>query len=225
MSSKESEERIWDAYNTLLCCGDVERMRKLLARYWLFMKTLHLPGDIVECGVFKGTSLLMFLKFLHIHCHGSEKKVIGFDFFGNTKQEVLEELTGNDHREMGELFEESNFEGIDEEELQRMAQNIYPNHCTLVNGDISRTVSEFVNANPGMRISLLHMDLDVEKPTFDALKALWPRVVRGGIVVLDEYAISKWSESEAVDAFLKDKDVMIHTEPWMRTPSAYIIKN
>lgn len=219
-----NDDSVWDAYNTLMCCEDIERMRKLLARYSLFMKTIHLPGDIVECGVFKGSGLMMFLKFLKIHCNGSEKRVIGFDFFGNTKQEVLKELSGSDKQSMGEFFGHSNFEGIGIQELKKMVQNIYPDHCTLVNGNICHTSKKFVEENPGMRISLLHMDLDVAKPTFDALTALWPRVVKGGIVILDEYAIAKWSESEAVDSFFKDKNVTIKTDPWMRTPSAYIIK-
>jgi len=224
MSSKQDDAHIWNAYNLLLNCKDTERIRKLVTRYALFTRTLNIPGDIVECGVFKGTSMMMFLKFLKIHCCGSEKKVIGFDFFGETRKDVGFALDGNDAEHMDKLFTESNFSGITKATLQKRAEDIYPGHCTLINGDISETAQSFVEQNPGTRISLLHMDLDVAKPTFDALNALWDRVVKGGIIILDEYAIGKWSESEGVDAFLKDKSVIIQTEPWMRTPSAFIIK-
>lgn len=228
MSSKKSEQTleqdIWDAYNLLLNSKDTERIRKLVTRYALFTRTLNVPGDIVECGVFKGTSMMMFLKFLKIHCYGSEKKVVGFDFFGATRTAAVAGLDGNDAEHMDKLFTESNFSGVDKATLQKRAEDIYPGHCTLINGDISETAQSFVEQNPGTRISLLHMDLDVAKPTFDALNALWDRVVKGGIVILDEYAIGKWSESEGVDAFLKDKSVVIETEPWMRTPSAFIVK-
>ncbi len=61
----------------------------------------------------------------------------------------------------------------------------------LVEGDVTQTCEEFVKSNPGFRISYLHMDLDVEVPTLKALEALWPCVVRGGIVVFDEYAIQR----------------------------------
>ena len=46
-------------------------------------------------------------------------------------------------------------------------------------------------SRPGFRISLLHMDLDVEEPTLKALEALWPKVCKGGVVIFDEYAISR----------------------------------
>ena len=48
------EEKLWDSYNDLMMSADVERLRKVLAREELFRMTLDVPGDIVECGVFKG---------------------------------------------------------------------------------------------------------------------------------------------------------------------------
>ncbi len=50
---------------------------------------------------------------------------------------------------------------------------------------------QYSESHPGFRISLLHMDLDVEIPTLKALEALWPKVCKGGVVVFDEYAISR----------------------------------
>lgn len=39
-------------------------------------QTIDLPGDIVECGVFKGAGLAQWAKFLQIHCPGSLKYVV-----------------------------------------------------------------------------------------------------------------------------------------------------
>lgn len=83
----------------------------------------------------------------------------------------------------------------------------------------------YVESNPGMRISLLHLDMDVAAPTLAALEAFWPRVARGGMVVFDEYAVPRWSEANAVDEFFKDKpEVKIQTLPWARSPTAFVIK-
>ena len=55
---------------------------------------------------------------------------------------------------------------------------------------------------------------------------LYDRIVRGGIIIFDEYACEKWTESNAVDRFLKEHpDLNIKTLLWGRTPTAYIIKN
>ena len=51
----KDDEKLWDSYNHLMMSADVERLRKVLAREELFRKTIDIPGDIVECGVFKGS--------------------------------------------------------------------------------------------------------------------------------------------------------------------------
>ena len=53
MIKKKNNKLIWDSYNSLLLCSDVNRVRKLLVRYELLKKTLKVPGDIIECGVFQ----------------------------------------------------------------------------------------------------------------------------------------------------------------------------
>ena len=47
----------------------------------------------------------------------------------------------------------------------------------------------FVEENPGLRISLMHVDCDLYQPTRVAIETLWPRVVRGGVVIFDDYGI------------------------------------
>ena len=61
----------------------------------------------------------------------------------------------------------------------------------LIAGDVRFTCKKFVDENPGFKISFLNMDLDLAEPTMEALKALWPRVSVGGVVVFDEYAVPR----------------------------------
>ena len=97
--------------------------------------------------------------------------------------------------------------------------------CQLVEGDVERTIPIYLKENPGFRISYLYLDLDIDQPTYISLNLLYDRLVRGGIIVFDEYACEKWTESNAVDRFLKEHpDLKIKTLLWGRTPTAYIIK-
>ena len=48
--------------------------------------------------------------------------------------------------------------------------------------------------------------MDLDKPTFMVLINLWNLIVKGRIVVLDEYGFHKWDESNGVDRFLKTID-------------------
>ena len=93
----------------------------------------------------------------------------------------------------------------------------------LIEGDISKTTYDFVNLNPGFKISLLYLDLDLEVPTYNTLVNLWERVTKGGIVVFDEYGYHKWSESKGVDRFIKEYNLEIKSMDYI-CPTAYIKK-
>jgi predicted O-methyltransferase YrrM len=79
----------------------------------------------------------------------------------------------------------------------------------LVKGDISETFPQYLETRPGMKISMLFIDLDLEKPTYDVLCHAWDRVSKGGIVVFDEYGLHQWSECRGADRFFKGKDVEV----------------
>jgi len=214
-------ESIWNAYNSFFLSHDIERLRKVLVRYDLFSQSIDIPGDIIECGVFKGIGIFQWLKFLVIFDPHSVKKVIGFDFFDNFK----ESLKDYEKKSAQSFVEEANYDGINPEELMEIAAQMGQEHrLELIKGNAIETVPQYVSDNPGMRISLLHMDFDPYEPTLVALKQFWPLIVRGGLVVLDEYARRGWGESDAVDEFFSDKSINVKKVPNAATPTAFIIK-
>ena len=129
----DKEQQIWDSYNELIAGPDVERIRKLLARYELFEKSLHVPGDIVEAGVFKGTGLLYFLKLLHIFAPGSAKRVVGFDLFGGFDAFA----TGSDREAVLEYVAESGSSGSSVDTVMQLVRDagFDESRCELVPGD------------------------------------------------------------------------------------------
>ena len=56
------DQSFYDSFNTFMLSSDLKVFGKLLARTQLFDKVKDIPGDIVECAVFKGTALFTFLK-------------------------------------------------------------------------------------------------------------------------------------------------------------------
>ena len=79
---------LWNSYNNLLLGNDISRIRKLLVRYELFKKTLNIPGDIVECGVFKGSGFMYWLKLLKNLF--SQLWGLGFDTFSSFAGSLLD---------------------------------------------------------------------------------------------------------------------------------------
>jgi len=204
--------------NFYLSC-DLKRIGKIICSYELYKIVRELPGDIVECGVFKGISLIRLITFRELFKNSSSKKVIGFDTFGK-----FPETEFSDDMELRKKFiDTAGEESISKEQLEDVIKKkgIYHN-TELVKGDITETVPKYVAAHPELRISILHLDVDIYEPSVTVLDYLYPRLVKGGVLMLDDYGIFP-GETKAVDDYFKDKDVQILKFPFAMTPS-YIIK-
>ena len=222
---KDNQE-LFDNYNKFIISDDRKVFFKLCARHSFFLKVKDLNGDIVECGVFKGAGMLSWLKMVDMYQPHSIKKVIGFDIFDSNFVDGL--VNDIDRKTMKQVFtrdtqlkhSDISLEGIDSK-IKESGFN--SGKYELVKGDISKTATEFLNNRPGFRISLLYLDMDLDKPTYDALNAFWDRIVPGGIVIFDEYAYHSWSEADGVDRFTKDKNIKI-INTHLFSPTAYIVK-
>jgi hypothetical protein len=223
--TKESQS-LFDSFNSFILSEDRRVFSKLISRALLYNEVKDIPGDIVECGVFKGTGLYTFLKLKGLYNPNSSKKVVGFDFF-NTDQLISSINNKTDKDAMDVLFKERNFthETSFKEYLNaKLIQDGFLNtDFELVDGDLSITSKEYSENNPGFKISLMYMDVDLEEPTYNALNNLWDNVTKGGIVVFDEYGYNKWSESKGVDRFIEEQNIEIKSLNYM-CPTAYIKK-
>jgi hypothetical protein len=221
-----NSQSFFDNFNSFIISDDRRVFNKLVARTLLYNELKDIPGDIVECGVFKGSGLYTFLKLKSLFHPNSSKKIIGFDFF-NTDELLASIGDKFDKESMGVLFSGRNFEhnpsfrnflkdglinnGFKESEFD------------LIEGDITKTSLEFKKMNPGFKISLLYMDLDLELPTYETLVNLWDNITKGGMIVFDEYGYHKWSESKGVDRFITEFNLEVKSLNYM-CPTAFIKK-
>ena len=213
-------------FNGFILSDDTRIFNKLITRTLLYDKIKDIPGDIVECGVFKGSGTFTFLKLKNIFNPNSSKKVIGFDFF-NTDELIKSIQNGQDKEPMNTLFDSRNFKHTDSFKTQ-LENNILEagfnqSEFMLIAGDVSLTTKDFSRNNPGFKIALLYMDVDLELPTYDVLTNLWDNMTKGGLIVFDEYGHHKWSESKGVDRFLEEKNLEIVSLN-NYCPTAYIQK-
>jgi Macrocin-O-methyltransferase (TylF) len=199
-------------------------LSKLLARYELFKMVVDLPGDIVDCGVYRGASLFSWANFIEIFAPHSQKVVIGFDTFSGFSDNLhLVEDQENSTRLMGDR---KRFLPRTPDELNGIAKSLDLDHrLKLIPGDAVTTIPKFVQENRGLRLSLLHLDFDVYEPTAAALQYLFPILTPGGIVVLDEYGNKGWGESDAVDTYFAGRAIRFERFGWSAGPTAYIVKD
>jgi hypothetical protein len=223
-SKNTVQETVYKSFNDFIFSQDIKVLGKLLWRHKFFEMVKDLPGDVVEVGVFKGSGLATFQKFFEIFYPNSIRKVIGFDIFNGAA--TLESDPLADAEEMKKIYARVSADELSLEAVKtRLASMNLSNEIILVDGDVQQTLPKFVEENPGFRVSLLYIDVDIERPTYLALKHLWNRIVTGGVIVFDEYEYHKFSECKGVEKFMEEFNIPleVRTTHFM-SPTAYIIK-
>ena len=214
----------YDNFNAFMFSSDVRVVGKLFHRFNFFEKTRHLAGDIVELGVFKGSGVASWLKMIEIYMPHSNRKVIGFDVFGENNALFDTFKNGTKMHTVVARTSESELR-LDKVKSNLVATGISSAKYVLVQGDVCKTSKTFVDANPGFRISLLYIDLDLDEPVYHSLVNLWDRIVPGGYIVFDEYEYHAFDESNGVDRFLRERNIeyTIETTNFIG-PTAFMIK-
>jgi len=189
----------------------------------------NIHGDIVECGVWKGGNLICAQKYLDYL--KVEKKVIGFDTFegmteGTELDVQIKQVKINDKNDT-KYIEENRIaskmmKSIDKhkndgkniwaycsiENVQKNIKNeINNNKIKLIKGPVERTLLD--NNNLPQKISLLRLDTDFYESTKIELEKLYPRLVKGGFLIIDDYGHWKGAK-KAVDDYFETNLPFIH---------------
>lgn len=201
--------------NFYLSCQN-SRISKIIAHYELFKKIKNLNGDIIECGVFKGTSLLRFAAFREIF--QMKNRIFGFDTFDQFPHTKFKE----DQILRQKFINDSGSNGISENQLKKVFKKKNISNIELIKGDVIETIPQFLKTHPKLKISMLNLDTDVYEPAVTILEKFYPKIIKDGILILDDYKV--WpGETKAVDEYFKNKKIKIQRFQYSKTPH-YIIK-
>ena len=211
--------KAYEYENDFYLSCDKQRIGKLIAHYELYKMSHDIEGEIVECGVFKGASLVRFAMFRKLFQSKYEKKIIGFDSFAEFPQTEFEA----DKKLRDHIVKEAGEQSISTLQLMEVLKNKSCDESVdLIAGDITITLPQYVEMNPGLKISLLNLDTDIYEPSVTILENLYPKLEKGGILILDDYNVFP-GETKAVDDYFKGKNVSIKNFPFSNTPY-YLIK-
>lgn len=162
----------------------------------LVKKISFLEGDIVECGCWRGLSSYQIA--FRLKYSTSQKTFYIFDSFeGLSKFEDKDIPLGDLKDEEKRRKEFACAEDIVKDNLKEF------DFIEYKKGWIPERFHE-VEEN---KFSFVHIDVDMYQPIFDAFEFFYERMVRGGIIVFDDYGFTYFpGAKEAVDKFLQDKD-------------------
>lgn len=164
----------------------------------LLEKTQSVSGDVAECGVFRGNTLVpmaLFLKQKSIR-----KRLFGFDSFEGFPDNIQVDLalggTEEADKRLGGMNETS-FELVEGKVRRFGLENV-----SLIKGYFEHTLPN----HQDRAFSLVHLDCDTYNSYKECLEFFYPRLEPGGVVLLDEYNDPPWPGcNKAVDEFLANK--------------------
>jgi O-methyltransferase len=186
----------------------IERMYALYQAVNYLIRA-KIPGDFVECGVWRGgSSMLAALTALDLA--ETTRNLYLYDTFCGMPEptEKDREITsGRPAREEWELLKRENHNEFCyasfKEVQENLARTAYPpENIIYVQGKVEETIPGTV---PG-RIALLRLDTDWYESTWHELKHLYPLLVHGGVIIIDDYGY--WSGAkESVDKYFAENKI------------------
>ncbi len=163
----------------------------------------NVPGAIVECGVWKGGSMMAAAKTLL--ALGDKRQLFLFDTFcGMTAPEAVDcDLSGRPASHLLKSPTTSTLmrcESPLQEVQQNMASTGYDPHLVkYIVGPVEDTIPEHAPE----QIAVLRLDTDWYGSTVHELRHLYPRLAIGGLLIIDDYG--HWQGARrAVDEFLAE---------------------
>lgn len=160
-----------------------------------------LDGDVVELGCYVGTTTL-FMRRLLVQL-ASEKRLYAYDSFEGLPPKVSQDASGaGDQFQGGEL---------------RVSKKQFLHEFQKANLQPPITYKAwFKDLQPEQlpdQISFAFLDGDFYQSIIDSLRLVWPRLVAGGVVTIDDYQRAALPGVErAVRDFFQDKSVDLHHE-------------
>jgi len=211
--------KAWEYENGYNITSHPSRFAKFISHWEIYKEIINLPGAIVECGVFKGASIIRFATFREILESSYSRKLIGFDTFSNFPSQ-----NSMDDAKYIDYFETMCGYGMSKNELEQIFSYKGFKNIELVEGNLLETIPIYFEKNYSLKIALLHVDVDVYDATKHCLDNLFDKVVRGGIILLDDYSTAVAGATRAIDEFINQNDnIQIQKYPFYQSPS-FIIK-
>jgi len=185
---------------------------------WEFIQAIrhiesnHIPGDIVECGVWRGGNLV--LAGLLRRRMAFKRRIWAFDTFAGMTAPSMADFKPAESLDVERKFASLNRDGhnewclaSEEEVLRNFESRVGSRDLQIVKGPVEETLRQPENLPE--RIAILRLDTDFYESTKAEMEVLYPRLSSGGVLIVDDYG--EWAGArKAVDEYFAGQPVWLH---------------
>lgn len=175
-----------------------------------YVNKYNIEGAIVECGVWRGGSMMAVAKTLKSLNDTSRQLYLYDTYEGMTEPTAVDEnvLTGSakkilskENKSTSRVWAYSALETVQ----QGMNSTGYPaDNIHYIQGKVEDTIP----GNVPEKIALLRLDTDWYESTKHELIHLFPRLQKGGVLIIDDYGFWKGSR-KATDEYIAETNMQI----------------
>ena len=183
----ESDIKVWNDGNYLNNAGDLTRFYFLnLCIDQILDEGIN--GNIGELGVYRGNSAFLLARL----ARKMNSTLYLFDTFEGFNEN---DVVGLDRNVNTVSFTDTSLDGV--------RKLVGEKNVTYVKGYFPESLSQIAEPE---KFSLVHIDCDLEKPFTAALSYFYPRMTKGGFLIMHDYSSLEWpGATKAVNEFFKDK--------------------
>ena len=169
-----------------------------------YVENSSISGDIVECGVWRGGSMMAAALTL-LSLGSTERQFFLFDTFEGMSPPDQHDISLDGERasDLGELHEKNEsdrfwcYAPLDAVKKAVFSTGYPSEKFHFLKGRVEETLP----ISAPEKIAILRLDTDWYESTRHELETLYPRLVRGGVLILDDYG--HWQGArKAVDEYI-----------------------
>ena len=152
--------------------ADEYKMWRLHTYCWVCRSALSVPGDFVECWVYRGFYSAVMTEYLSFET--LDKRLLLYDTF----EELVEEYSTEDERiQTNPYFDMKNWHEDVVERFRKFG------NVEVIKGAVPDV---FKHRAPD-RVAFLHLDMNAAAAEIAALETLFDRVSAGGMILMDDF--------------------------------------
>ncbi len=176
-----------------------------LIKAFEYINKFKIDGDFVECGVFTGGNIMIMKKL--IEKNRLNKKIYAYDTF-----EGMTVPTSFDIKIDGTIAKKKfkkNWASCSLNQVKKNFKEMKLNirNIRFIKGKVEQTLK--IKKNLPKKISILRLDTDFYESTKSELEKLYPLLVDGGILIIDDYG-SWLGSKKATDEYFAKKKIFMH---------------